>query len=77
MLLPALSAGHVLEVGKMLSTPEKRFIWVRSDRLADVTFFRMLMQRRSRKSTRVVAAKERSASGKLKPAPWTPWLWMK
>jgi hypothetical protein len=61
----------------MLSTPHKRFTWARSDRFADFTFFRTLIQRRPRKSTRVVAAKERAYTGKWKPAAWTPWLWVK
>jgi hypothetical protein len=61
----------------MLSTPEKRFIWARSEKFVDVTFFRTLIQRRPRKSRRAVAAKERTASGKWKPAAWTPWLWVK
>jgi hypothetical protein len=61
----------------MLSTPHKRFSWARSDRLAEFTFFRTLIQRRpARKSARVVA-KERASTGKWKPAAWTPWLWVK
>jgi|KBSMisStandDraft_5_1062788.scaffolds.fasta_scaffold5037276_1 hypothetical protein len=62
----------------MLSTPEKRFRWARSDRLAHFTFFRTLLQRRPRKPSRaILAAKERAATGKWKPAAWTPWLWVK
>jgi hypothetical protein len=62
----------------MLSTPDKRFAWARSEKFAEFTFFRALLQRRSHKSARALAAaKERAAAGKWKPAPWTPWLWMK
>ncbi len=60
----------------MLSTPHKRFAWARSERFAEFTFFSTLIQRRQRKSDRL-AAKERAAGGKWKPAPWTPWLWVK
>jgi hypothetical protein len=60
----------------MLSTP-KRFAWSRPDRFAEFSFFRALLIRRRRP----VAPKQRSAkqpAGKRwKPAPWTPWLWMK
>jgi hypothetical protein len=63
----------------MLSTPEKRFSWARSDKFAHFTFFRSLIQRRPRKPSRaVLAAKERAAAArKWKPAAWTPWLWVK
>jgi hypothetical protein len=62
----------------MLSTPHKRFIWARAERFAEVTFFRTLILRRPRKSRRVLAAaNERLATGKWKPAKWTPWLWVK
>jgi hypothetical protein len=62
----------------MLSTPEKRFSWTRSNGVAHFTFFRTLIQRRPRKPKRVaLAAKERAATRKWKPATWTPWLWMK
>jgi hypothetical protein len=57
----------------MLSTPHKRFTWARSESFSDFTFFRSLVKRRRRPARRV---KERS-SNKWKPAPWTPWLWMK
>jgi len=60
----------------MLSTPHKRFAWARSERFSDFTFFRALIkQRRRRPPPRVV--KERSGTGRWKPAAWTPWLWMK
>ncbi|MEA2996527.1 MAG: hypothetical protein QOG74_2076, partial [Alphaproteobacteria bacterium] len=29
----------------MLSTPHKRFLWGRSDRLSELTFFRALLRR--------------------------------
>jgi hypothetical protein len=60
----------------MLSTPQKRFVWARSERLSELTFFRTLIKRR-RKPSRRFDLKERTASGKWKPAPWTPWLWIK
>jgi hypothetical protein len=58
----------------MLSTPQKRFVWARSERFTDFTFFRSLLKRRRRQSLQVV--KERP-NGRWKPAPWTPWLWTK
>jgi hypothetical protein len=62
----------------MLSTPHKRFAWSRLDRAAEFTFFRALMMRRRPPAPRrVVAAKKRVATGKWKPAKWTPWLWVK
>lgn len=61
----------------MLSTPHKRFAWARAERYSEFTFFRTLMLRRPRKLKRIVAARERAASGKWKPAAWTPWLWIK
>jgi hypothetical protein len=63
----------------MLSTPHKRFAWARLDRTPDFTFFRTLLMRRRPPAPRrrVVAASKRAATGKWKPAPWTPWLWIK
>jgi hypothetical protein len=61
----------------MLSTPHKRFTWAKSERLSDFSFFRTLIKRRRRPQARVVALKERASTGQWKPAPWTPWLWMK
>jgi hypothetical protein len=62
----------------MLSTPQKRFVWARSERFADFSdfsFFRHLLKtRRERAAARIV--KERP-NNRWKPAPWTPWLWMK
>jgi hypothetical protein len=60
----------------MLTTPHKRFVWARSERFAEFTFFRTLLkQRRQHRPSRAV--KDRDVSGRWKPAPWTPWLWMK
>ena len=59
----------------MLSTPHKRFSWARSDRLPELTFFRTLVKRRRKTVSRVM--REHPGKGKWKPAPWTPWLWMK
>ena len=65
----------------MLSTPHKRFLWARSDRHADLTFFRALLSRRRRPLS---LAKDSGGSSskyqkdsRWKPATWTPWLWMK
>jgi hypothetical protein len=64
----------------MLSTPHKRFVWAKSDRLPDFSFFRTLLMRRSppppprRKMVKSTVA---AAGKKWKPAPWTPWLWIK
>jgi hypothetical protein len=59
----------------MLSTPHKRFVWARSERFTDFTFFRSLLKRR-RRAAAARAVKDR-ADGRWKPAPWTPWLWTK
>jgi hypothetical protein len=60
----------------MLSTPHKRFAWAKSDRLSDLSFFRTLLKRRRRRPPPLVV-KEPPMNGRWKPAPWTPWLWMK
>ena len=57
----------------MLSTPETRFSWAKRERISRSAVFRGLLKR-FRRPQRVV--KEREAP-KWKPAPWTPWLWMK
>jgi len=62
----------------MLSTPHKRFSWAKSERLSDFSFFRTLLKRRRRPQVRIVATKEPvSTTARWKPAPWTPWLWIK
>ena len=63
----------------MLSTPHKRFVWARSDRFAEFTFFREMLQRRERVPRRKfrARAKETVADSRWKPAKWTPWLWVK
>ena len=59
----------------MLSTPEKRFAWTRSDRIGGFSLFGMKIKRR-RVRPRIVD-KEPKQGGRWKPAPWTPWLWVK
>jgi hypothetical protein len=65
----------------MLSTPHKRFLWGRSDRLSELTFFRALLRRRRREQR--VAKEGGGSTGKYssdarwKAATWTPWLWVK
>ena len=61
----------------MLSTPHKRFAWAKSDRLPDFSFFRTLLVRRSPPPPRRKAVQPRVGAKKWKPAPWTPWLWIK
>jgi hypothetical protein len=67
---------------RMLTTPHKRFAWAREDRFTDFSefsFFHMLLKRR-RPSARVGGkelARERPGKKRWKPAPWTPWLWIK
>jgi hypothetical protein len=63
----------------MLSTPHKRFVWAKSDRLPDFSFFRMLLIRRNPPAMprRKVIKSTAAAAKKWKPAPWTPWLWIK
>jgi hypothetical protein len=65
----------------MLSTPHKRFVWGRSDRHSDFTFFRALLRRRRRplrsiKEAGAITGKY-SPDSRWKPAVWSPWLWMK
>jgi hypothetical protein len=60
----------------MLSSPNRRFAWSRSERLAEFSFFRALIIKRRYRRPPIKAAKER-AGKRWKPAPWTPWLWMK
>jgi hypothetical protein len=61
----------------MLSTPGKRFAWARSERFSEFTFFSTLVKRRRRPPPKRIAVKSTAATGKWKPAPWTPWLWVK
>jgi len=60
----------------MLTTPHKRFAWAKAERLSELSFFRSLVKRRRRRVV-AVAAKERNTAPRWKPAPWTPWLWIK
>jgi hypothetical protein len=41
-----------------------------------LTFFRTLIQGRRRPPKRI-AVKSSAGTSKWKPAPWTPWLWVK
>jgi hypothetical protein len=69
--------GTSVDRPMMLSTPQKRFVWARSERFAEFTFFRTMLKQR-RRTDRLVRVKEQQrASGRWKPAAWTPWLWMK
>jgi hypothetical protein len=67
----------------MLSTPHKRFIWGRSDRLSELTFFRALLRRRRREQRIAKEGGDGTGTGKYssdtrwKAAAWTPWLWVK
>jgi hypothetical protein len=67
---------------RMLTTPHKRFVWAREERFPDFSefsFFHTLLKRRrpaSRAATRE-PVRERPSKKRWKPAPWTPWLWMK
>jgi hypothetical protein len=60
----------------MLSTPGKRFAWARSERFSEFTFFSTLVKRR-RPAKKRIAVKTTATADKWKPAPWTPWLWVK
>jgi hypothetical protein len=62
----------------MLSRPRKNVVWTRSDHLAELSFFRLLMTRR-RRPERVVRRPKAMAAGdaRWKPSAWTPWLWVK
>jgi hypothetical protein len=65
----------------MLSTPHKRFLWGRSDRHSDFTFFRALLRRRRRKPRVIDEAGGRfgkyARDDRWKAVAWTPWLWVK
>jgi len=62
----------------MLTTPHKRFVWARPDRYSDFSLFRDMLNRRQRPLRRAARDKQaKEANGHWKPAPWTPWLWMK
>ena len=69
----------------MLSSKIERFAWSKQDRMADVTFFRLLCQT-WHPVTRVLAEERHARYGRYgsaldensyptKPV-WTPWLWM-
>ena len=60
----------------MLSSPHKRFSWVRSERAGGFSFFGMMMKRR-REQTRIRIKDRKNGGRRWKPAPWTPWLWVK
>jgi len=57
----------------MLSTPETRFSWAKRERTGERSLFQGMLKRWRRPRR---PAKEREIP-KWKPAPWTPWLWMK
>ena len=69
----------------MLSSKAERFAWGKQDRMADVTFFRLLCQT-WRPVSRLVMDERYDRYGrygsamvaKSEPAKpvWTPWLWM-
>ena len=60
----------------MLSSPHKRFGWLQSERTVGFTFFGTMVKRR--RAERRLRVKERKMDGRRwKPAPWTPWLWVK
>jgi hypothetical protein len=57
----------------MLSSPHKRFAWVRPARASGFSFFGMMVKRRPPRRRNLKKAEAR----RWKPAPWTPWLWVK
>ncbi len=57
----------------MLSSPEKRFSWTRSERGG----FSLFGVRIKRRPVRPRIVKEPKQGRRWKPAPWTPWLWVK
>ncbi len=59
----------------MLSTPHKRFSWSRGDRAGGFSFFGMMIKRRRARPR--IRIKEKGEGRRWKPAPWTPWLWVK
>jgi hypothetical protein len=61
----------------MLSRPRKRVVWSRSDHLAELSFFRLLMKQRRRPARFIHKPKTMSADPRWKPSGWTPWLWVK
>jgi hypothetical protein len=65
----------------MLSSPHKRFVWARPQRFSDfsdLSFFRAMVEhRRDRRQERDFVKEPRPSDKRWKPAPWTPWLWVK
>lgn len=66
----------------MLTTPHKRFLWARSERFPDFSefslFHTLLKRRRPPPERSARLGSERTVGEKRwKPAPWTPWLWIK
>ena len=59
-----------------MSSPHKRFSWVRPDRDGGFSFFGMLAKRR-RPRRRLTKELKVGDGKRWKPAPWTPWLWVK
>jgi hypothetical protein len=67
---------------RMLTTRHKRFVWAREQRFPDYfsefSIFRVLLKdRRPAKRSAQEPMRERPTKKRWKPAPWTPWLWMK
>jgi hypothetical protein len=67
---------------RMLTTPQKRFVWARSERFADFSefsFYHALVKRRRprREQPMRFTHKPPFGSKRWKPAGWTPWLWVK
>jgi len=58
----------------MLSSPHKRFAWIRPDRASGFSFFGMMAKRRP---SRRRLKQQKGEGRRWKPAPWTPWLWVK
>jgi len=66
----------------MLTTPHKRFVYARAERFPDFSefsLFHALMKRRRPSTERTARTMDDlPVRGKRwKPAPWTPWLWVK
>jgi len=65
-----------LRIDAMLSSPEKRFAWTRP-RTGGFSLFGIMMKRRRLRARPLTKEQEKTPDRRWKPAPWTPWLWIK
>lgn len=66
-----------LRIDAMLSSREKRFAWTRPHAGGFSLFGMMMKRRRLRPRPLTKEEREKTPDRRWKPAPWTPWLWIK